>query len=77
MSLFRCTCGYWRKAEEMASHVLLEHLGDVVLPYECGVCQFTATSEDVFLAHCIKTEHDPNSDAKILVSVLVFGSVSI
>ena len=66
MSMIDCTCGLKRIAEEMAEHLRKEHFG-VDLPFECGVCHFSATSEEKFLAHCIKNKHDPKTDLKMQV----------
>ena len=72
MSLIECICGEKREAEEMAEHLRMEHFeSGVDLPFECGVCNFSATSEKKFLAHCVTAEHDPNLDVKTLVRLAI------
>ena len=70
MPRVECTCGDVREFEAMADHVRREHLG-VELPYECGICDFAAKEEGIFLAHCIAMEHDPKSDRMVMVRNLI------
>ena len=69
-SFVECTCGDKRRMSEMADHLRKEHL-ETDLPYSCGVCDFSATSEGAFLGHCIAFEHDPRKDQKVLVSIFI------
>ena len=68
MPTVECTCGDVREFDAMSDHVRREHLG-VELSYACGLCDFTATSEGIFLAHCIEKEHDPKSDRMVMVRI--------
>ena len=65
-TVVECICGGEGDIEELADHVRREH-AQVGLSYACGVCEFTANSESIFLAHCVSAEHSPKSDQMIVV----------
>ena len=66
MSFIECVCGEEQEIDDLAEHLRREHFR-LDLPYSCGICDFSSTSEGSFLSHCALTGHNPRLDKRVVV----------
>jgi hypothetical protein len=62
-----CVCGSVFELFNLPEHLQREHKKS--LPFGCGVCDTHFYSESAYVIHCVESEHNPELETKLKVSL--------